>query len=950
MSRVAELERRVAELEARLGAARAGTDVSPHGIATLDAGTAPRELARDGAEARPAHAAPIAPVPMAPTAAAGAPTSPSAAPIAPIRVAPAIPSLVVPYDAPATPGAAPPRAAPIMLASPAPDEPSLVATTARLEIIVGGRWFAWIGTIIFAIAAAYFLKLAHDKGWIGRMPPLLRCLAAAGFGALLIAGGEVALRRINRFAAVGLFASGLATLYITAFAAHRAFGLVGDGGAMAMLALTALLGMAITVRGRMVSIGVLSLLAGYASPLLLRSQHASPVALPLHLTMLLAVALGLALRWPKPFRWLRPVALPMHAVVATLWMSARPETILLTVFALGWWIMTMLESLWAARRGHSRIANAVIAFLSTSWLATVLVIFVHAGADAGWVGAILVVVATAAVAMLATAGDAIAPLRRRSTAAFDLFAVAVWLASGLLLVAAAAVQFQHVGLALTWLAIALAGIEAGRRLPSRGVELFGVGVLLLAIATIVLVDTSVTALQATLLAVPAAGVQVSKVAGLVLLAAAASVLAAWRLRSGARTRGAIPTALTVIASLLLLGEIAASARGVAGTVGWLLVAAALLGTHRVAARQRHFEIGAVVTLGAALRWLMLDLASATDRSGPATMNLAPWFNAQMAVAVPVAAMVAWACMIATRQAGDRDGDLRRRGFAAFIEGVAPALAVMVMLAAFSVEIVRATGPVAPGPWSLGTRRFLWWSALWAGGGTLMVAIGAARSLRPTWAAGIVATIVAALAWLLPGAIIDRFVHGLANVAPMVNLQTLAAAVVCAACVACAAGGPWLRPGVRGWRAAGADAMDATAIEPPFTTAVRGVLSTLAAIVVLVAGSLESERIVGAGGETPFTTPAVSVWWGLCGVTMVIGGFWLGTRPPGRTPSRRAAASIRHGGLALLVATVAKFLVVDLRGAETVWRVAAMAVVGLLLVGTSVMYAKIGSRLFAPSDR
>jgi uncharacterized membrane protein len=53
--------------------------------------------------------------------------------------------------------------------------------------------------------------------------------------------------------------------------------------------------------------------------------------------------------------------------------------------------------------------------------------------------------------------------------------------------------------------------------------------------------------------------------------------------------------------------------------------------------------------------------------------------------------------------------------------------------------------------------------------------------------------------------------------------------------------------------------------------------------------------------------------------------------------------LRWIGLTALGLVAAKVLLLDMRNAATIWRVVAMLVIGLLLVGTSVIYAKAASR-------
>lgn len=110
------------------------------------------------------------------------------------------------------------------------------------------------------------------------------------------------------------------------------------------------------------------------------------------------------------------------------------------------------------------------------------------------------------------------------------------------------------------------------------------------------------------------------------------------------------------------------------------------------------------------------------------------------------------------------------------------------------------------------------------------------------------------------------------------------------------------------------------------------LVTLAAAILLILVTLEVERfflVAREDGtfrfEQSVARPVVSVWWALFGITTVVFGL------------RRDLPWVRYAGLALLGVTVFKFLVIDMQGVQTLWRVIAMAVVGLLLVATSMVY-------------
>ena len=184
---------------------------------------------------------------------------------------------------PATPLPAAPDVAPAPAATsrPAPRPPLLdvppAAKVIDIEQWVGARGLLLVGVVALLMAAAFFLKVAFDRGWIA---PSLRVVAALGSGTGVAVLGE-------RLAGRGLRRYGLA--------------LVGAGGGLAYLGLWAAAGpYALTSRG----LGVLGI-AALASVLAWRAAHHDIEALAL---------------WALLGAFLAPVLLPSP--------GARAETFL----------------------------------------------------------------------------------------------------------------------------------------------------------------------------------------------------------------------------------------------------------------------------------------------------------------------------------------------------------------------------------------------------------------------------------------------------------------------------------------------------------------------------------------------------------------------------------------------------------------------------------------------
>jgi len=106
----------------------------------------------------------------------------------------------------------------------------------------------------------------------------------------------------------------------------------------------------------------------------------------------------------------------------------------------------------------------------------------------------------------------------------------------------------------------------------------------------------------------------------------------------------------------------------------------------------------------------------------------------------------------------------------------------------------------------------------------------------------------------------------------------------------------------------------------------------------VSSSLELARVAGNLASDPTVRKAaVSIWWGVYAVALILGGF------------ARRVAPARHIGLALLATATIKTLAYDLSNVQGIWRVASVIGLGLLMLGVAVGYAKAASRIRTPTD-
>jgi uncharacterized membrane protein len=180
-------------------------------------------------------------------------------------------------------------------------------TTLDIEKLIAERWYALAGGLVVIIGACLGVSYAYQKGLFDLVSGPMRCLIAAIFGALLLATAEVARRKINAWAAVGLNAAGLGTLYVSAFTAYSLYHQFSNTTAILLLVACTALGVFIGVRGRLVAVAIVAIIGGYLAPILVGSSGGNAWVLPPYWLMLLATGLILAGwkgEWFIILRWL----------------------------------------------------------------------------------------------------------------------------------------------------------------------------------------------------------------------------------------------------------------------------------------------------------------------------------------------------------------------------------------------------------------------------------------------------------------------------------------------------------------------------------------------------------------------------------------------------------------------------------------------------------------------
>ncbi|KQR73288.1 DUF2339 domain-containing protein [Rhizobium sp. Leaf341] len=152
------------------------------------------------------------------------------------------------------------------------------------ESWLGARWAVWVGGIALALGGIFLVKVSIDAGLLS---PAVRLVLAALFGAALMAGGEMILRRgslegAKRFGNAMipgiLTAAGAVTLLGAIFAAHAVYGFLGPTTAFVLMGLVSFLVLFLSLRHGQALAG-LGLAASLVTPLLIDADDPSPWSL-----------------------------------------------------------------------------------------------------------------------------------------------------------------------------------------------------------------------------------------------------------------------------------------------------------------------------------------------------------------------------------------------------------------------------------------------------------------------------------------------------------------------------------------------------------------------------------------------------------------------------------------------------------------------------------------------
>lgn len=168
---------------------------------------------------------------------------------------------------------------------------------------LASTWMIWVGGLALGLSVVFLFRYAVDQGWL---TPMARVVAGLVTGGLMLSAAEWtrarpprALERAIRtdYIPPVLTGTGLFAVFVSLFAAHALYGLLGPATGFVALGLTAYAGLALSLRHGML-VALIGLVMGYLVPALVSAPEAAAVPLFLYLFILSAGCLAV-MHWRK---------------------------------------------------------------------------------------------------------------------------------------------------------------------------------------------------------------------------------------------------------------------------------------------------------------------------------------------------------------------------------------------------------------------------------------------------------------------------------------------------------------------------------------------------------------------------------------------------------------------------------------------------------------------------
>lgn len=184
---------------------------------------------------------------------------------------------------------------PAVSPSPGPAQTAL-PTPPKDEVSQGEFWLNKIGITLLLMGLAFLFKYSLDQNW---MTPPVRILMGSILGSVLLALG-VKLRADRKILSPVLKGGGLATFYMTVFAAFQLYALIPHLYAFSVMVGITLLAFFLAVRHYEFALALVAVTGGLSTPFLLHQEAGSLPGLVLYTCLVLAGSM--AVYYFRPWR------------------------------------------------------------------------------------------------------------------------------------------------------------------------------------------------------------------------------------------------------------------------------------------------------------------------------------------------------------------------------------------------------------------------------------------------------------------------------------------------------------------------------------------------------------------------------------------------------------------------------------------------------------------------
>lgn len=796
----------------------------------------------------------------------------------------------------------------------------------KIERLVAGRWYSLAGGLVVTIGVALFVQYAVKQGWLGQIPGWARCAMGGMLGVVLLCAGECTRRKVTDWASVGLTVAGLGSLYISSYAAYALYQLMTPSTTLLVLAGVAGIGLSISAFTNLSVVGLVSMIGAYLAPFIASSSNAGYVYLPLYWLALLVVGQLLSLIKGDTFaicRWLGAVATLLFGAGWIMKFAGESPWIGLAMLGSAW-ALFHAESAWTATRvdrlGIAEMSEAdlprllespiffsqatnlrlrpLISVSASAWASSLGVYaareshFVPESLAPGVVGALAFILACVLVRPSGI-------LNPRPTSKRQRLAAALCATAGTLLVATVAIAFSGFAQTIALTAIGLAALATGRWLRTQVLDIYSGLVLLFAAGRVLCYDSWATAPNAP-------GFELLGFYLTEWTAACAGIGAAWivyavaisRPRQGNSLDGREPATDFIPASWLVI------ATNFGLGLGIVLIGSSLL--HQRAA---HESVACAILATA----LAFAFTAGFRRS------------AGLRIASIVTLVIATACTLCLTW-------WVRRSEVVNLVGLALVPQMLVALTNGIVAIVIA--------WTLNIESWRWSrvAKIMTGLGVVLFVLGvshtesSATSLCYAWLA---------IGWAC--LLATRLAIGFAFEAHalwvwLIVLGTWGSKFA-AENWAGSTALPLLHPGLWIAFALAGTILAIHKLSKPILVGMEAKAKAIgwwaATTLILISTSLEVARLSSMLPiDTTARGAAVSIWWGMFAVLLLVVGFW------------RNIPLVRRCGLGLLAIATGKALVIDLARVAPGWRAISVVSLGLLMVAVGVVYSRIAKSLLS----